>query len=581
MINKIRTIILCFFMTCSLINAQKGQLKKAEKNFKDGAYAMAITRYQNLVDHGNTSPIVYKNLGDAYYFSAAYAKAAPYYKKILALDASVSNTEFIYRYALSLKSLEQYKSSDKWMHLFAKQNPLDPRAKKFLENLDYLKHIEKNSSRGTIKNMKLNSYASDFAPTMYKNQLVFASARDTGLLASRINTRDNMPHHKMYVVSLKSKDTFMKVNLLSKTISTKSSETSSVLSKDGNTLYFTQNNFNKGKFKKDKDGYNRTKIYRAQQKNGHWSKIEELPFNNNGYSVAHPALSPDEKKLYFASDMPGTLGLSDIFSVSIHKDGSFGKPQNLGSQINTSGRDTFPFISEDELLYFTSDGHIGLGGLDIFVAKINPKKEWCVVNAGKPINSKEDDFSFVFDSQKKIGYFSSNRKGGIGSDDIYSFNQNISLVIRCKDSLQDQLKTTTENLENIVVEIEPNIPGGTKLAELLKIDPVLFEFNEHKLSSPAKNSLAKVAAAMLKYPDMHIKVEAHTDATGSINYNMLLSKKRAKSTMEHLINLGIHKSRLSFKAFGESHLINDCNKNNCTLKEKLQNRRAECIVSKK
>ena len=577
MSNKIRTAILCFFMACSLINAQKRQLRKAEYNFNQGAYTVAIESYQKLVDRGNTSPIVYKNLGDAYYYSAAYTRAVGCYQKILKLD-SLPNTEYQYRYAQSLKSLGAYKKSDLWMKKFCQNNPLDPRAIRFLAAPNYLKTIEKHSNRGFIKNMPLNSEASDFAPTVYKNKLIFASARDSGLLASRINARDNQPLHNLYNIDLSQNS---KVGSFSKQLNTKAAETTTALSKDGNTLYFTRNSLKNGKLQRDKNGYNRTQIYRCQRSSGEWSKAEALPFNDISFSVAHPALSANNKKLYFASDMPGGYGLSDLYSIAINEDGSFGKPQNLGPQINTIGRDSFPYISKDSLLYFASDGHLGLGGLDVFVAKEDKNKNWCVQNVGKPINSKNDDFSFVFDSLKKVGYFSSNREGGIGNDDIYSFKQNISLVIRCKDSLQDQLKTTTENSENIVVKIEPNIPVGTKLAELLKIDPVLFEFNEHKLSSPAKNSLVKVAAAMLRYPDMHIKVEAHTDATGSTNYNMLLSEKRAKSTMEHLINLGIHKSRISFKSFGESHLINDCNKNNCTLKEKLQNRRAECIVSKK
>ncbi len=582
--NKIKTCILCLFMVCSLINAQKRQLKKAGKNFNQGAYASAIVGYQNLVDHGNTSQIVFKNLGDSYYFTAAYAKAVDCYQKLLAQDSLTNNKEYLYKHSLSLKSLGAYKESDLLMNKFCQKNPLDPRAIRFLASSDYLKIIEKSSNRGFIENMTLNSIASEFAPSIHKNQLVFASARNGRVLESRINARGNQYLHKLYSQNLSTNKNKSKTIPFSKQLKTISPESTTALSKDGNTLYLTRNSLKNGKLQRDKNGYNRTKIYRTKRSNGQWSAIEELPFNSLDFSVAHPALSPDEEKLYFASDMPGTIGMSDIYSVDLHDDGSFGTPKNIGPQINTLGRDSFPFVSADGQLYFASDGHIGLGGFDIFVAKKNTEEEWCVLNVGEPINSTSDDFSYVFDSQNGIGYFSSNRKGGKGNDDIYSFSQSISLVLECEEvSPEVELSNSEEeNVENTtIVKKEQEIPLNTKLTQFLNIDSVLFEFNKHSLSSLAKNSLGEVATTMQKHPEIHVKVQAHTDATGTAAYNILLSEKRAKTVVAYLVQLGVNSNRLSFKGFGESRLINDCSNNKCTLNEKLQNRRVECIVSKK
>ena len=636
--------IICFLMLCTLGNAQQNEIKKAENSFEQGSYADAIVQYERLISKGSTSEDVYKNLGDAHYYSSNYTAAASWYKKMFALETVTANNEYIFRYALSLKSLGSYDESDQWMAKFAAQDPSDPRAKKFLAIPNYLQRISEYSNRGSLTNMSLNSHASDFAPTIHKDQLIFASARDSGLTSSHLNKRGNKPFHKLY--STTDQDKTMKVGLFSKQLDTKAAETTTAFSKDGNTLYFTRNSFKNGNFSRDKDGLNRTRIYRAKFIQGKWSEIEELPFNGAGYSVAHPALSPDQKKLFFASDMPGTLGLSDIFSVDIHEDGTFGEPTNLGPEINTSGRDTFPFISASNILYFASDGQIGLGGLDIFATQLNDEKQQCVVNIGTPINSTADDFAFVLDELKNKGYFSSDREGGHGSDDIYSFTEKTPLSIKCTETIQGfvqniknskALKNTNitvfdtegkivgksisdadgsfdfdlkyspgsyhiitkkegfqsedehftmaiaQSNTNLLLKMTPLMAAvGTDLVQYLKTDPIVFDLNEHSLTLAAKASLSHIADYMLEFPELYLSVHAYTDASGTAQYNQLLSEKRAKSTKEYLIQLGVETSRLSYKGFGETRLLQDCGKlKHCTSEENQKNRRAECIVSLK
>ena len=641
--NKIRGSVICFLMLCVVSNAQKSEIKNAKNSFNQGSYAETITKYKHLISNGNTSEEVYQSLGDAYYYSANYTAAATWYTMLFKLDTVTVSDECIFRFATSLKSLGEYEKSDLWMVKFSKRNPLDSRAKKFLDRPDYLQRISDYSERVTIKNMTLNSYVSDFAPSLSENQLIFSSARDSGLISNTRNRRGNKPFHKLYVANL---TTPLKVVKFSKQLDTKASETTTAFSKDGKTMYFTRNSFKKGNFSRDKDGFSRAKIYRARFKNSEWSDIEELSFNSDGYSVAHPALSPDEKKLYFASDMLGTFGLSDIFSVEVHDDGSFGSPINLGPEINTAGRDTFPFISASNRLYFASDGQVGLGGLDIFVTLLDGKEQSCVVNVGKPINSKEDDFSFILDEEHKVGYFTSNREGGQGSDDIYSFNETTPLLIKCAERIKG-LVTNAENGKTIANSnitvfnnsfkiigetvsdhngrfeldvsyrsgtyqihtkkkgfkgreerftmaldrfntnftlkmTELSAVAGTDLVEYLKIDPILFDLNEHVLTLVGEKSVAIIAAYMLRFPQMHLKIHAFTDASGTTSYNQLLSEKRAKSTIVFLLQLGVKATNVTYKGFGETRLLQDCNdKEPCSVEEHQKNRRSECIVTNK
>lgn len=232
-------------------------------------------------------------------------------------------------------------------------------------------------------------------------------------------------------------------------------ESTPVFTRDGKTVYFTRNNF-LSKKGKDKDDTILLKIYKATLEGNKWGDIKELPFNSNEYSTAHPTLSFDEKTLYFSSDMPGTFGQSDVFKVAINSDGTFGTPENLGNRINTEGRETFPYISQSNELYFASDGHPGLGGLDIFVANLEKDGTFKLVsNIGEPLNSSKDDFSFLIDPQTKIGYITSNRMGGFGGDDIYIFKELKKLETKCEQKLDGVATdlTTNEVLPNAKVTL--------------------------------------------------------------------------------------------------------------------------------
>ena len=419
--------------------AQEKKIRKADTKFTNYSYASAIQSYEDLVEDGYTEEEIFKNLGNANYLNANYQEASNWYGQLFQLGITDIDPEYMYRYAQTLKSLEKYDASDVWMNKFKTARSNDQRALAFGNNEDYLEQIEERSGRYELKNLGLNSKVSDFAPSFYGKDLVFSTARDSGLVSKNIHRWNNGAFLNLYKATGDDQGNFTELDKLDRKLNKKTHESSTAFTKDGKTMYFTRNNSNNGKFSRDEEGISRLKIYRADLIDEEWGNIVELPFNGDSYSVAHPTLNNDETKLYFASDMPGTAGESDIFSVEINDDGTFGAPQNLGPQINTEARETFPFVTASDILYFSSDGHPGLGGLDVFGTDLK-NDSGKVLNVGRPLNGEEDDFSYIVNEETKKGYFASNRKGGQGNDDIYSFVEKEPLDFTCHTNITGVVK---------------------------------------------------------------------------------------------------------------------------------------------
>jgi len=426
-LNKILYFVLLSFCIFNA-KAQNALLAEAEKEYNNYAYADAIKIYEKLAEKGLEDEKMFQRLGNAYYFNAELPQAAVWYDKLFAVNPK-QEPEYFYRYSQSLKSVGDYAKADKMLAEFNKNTNTDSRGILFKNNRNYLDQIKLNSGRFEISPININSESSDFGSTVLNNSLVFSSARKIGKKDGKTFKWTNKNFTNLYTASIKSDGSICDPVLLNKEINSKFNESTPVFTKDGKTMYFTRNNFLDGKRGRDDKKITLLKLYKATLIDGRWSNITELPFNSDKYSTAHPALSLDEKRLYFASDMPGTFGQSDLFSVLINADGSYGRPENLGSSINTEGRETFPFIAGDNELYFATDGRPGLGGLDIVVSKILENGTFDEVqNIGEPVNTKFDDFAFYIDSNTRKGYFSSNKKGGAGNDDIYKFTETKKLV---------------------------------------------------------------------------------------------------------------------------------------------------------
>lgn len=431
MIKRFFLLMVLFSVVGNVLVAQDRLINKADEKYSDYSFSPAIDIYKRVLDKGYTSADLLMKLGNSYYFNAEYKEAAEIYKRLLSEYKEGVGPEYYFRYAQTLRSLGEYDLSKNVMAEFSRITSADVRANLYISERDYLAEIEKNSGRYNIGKFAYNSRYSDFAPSFYGEGLLFSSDRDTGNLARYRHTWNSKDFLDLYKVNADSVSE-NKVVKFGDGINTRYHESTSVFTKDGNTLYFTRNNLFDGKTVKDGKGVVRLKIFKAVKENGIWAHIEELPFNSESYSVAHPTLSPDEKILYFASDMPGSYGESDIFKVAINNDGTYGTPVNLGNIINTEARETFPYVTSENVLYFSSDGHPGLGGLDIFATKIsNSQYIGTVLNVGKPVNSGLDDFTFIINEETRNGYFASNRENGLGDDDIYSFVETRKLEFDC------------------------------------------------------------------------------------------------------------------------------------------------------
>jgi tetratricopeptide (TPR) repeat protein len=400
---------------------QKTKTTTADKKYDNFAYIKAVGTYEKVAGKGYKSEDMFQKLGNSYYFNGELDKAAKWYGELFTMNPN-QQSEYIYRYAQSLKAVGQTDKANQMLETFHQKEGSDSRGKLFYKNKNYLEQIKANSGRYKIEDAGVNSKYSDYGSALYGNKLVFSSARDTGSLGHRKHTWTNQSFTNLYSSVLGEEMTPGPVNKFSKKINSKFNEATPVFTKDGKTMYFTRNNYLKGKKGKDAKDITLVKIYKASFENEKWDKITELPFNSDSYSTAHPTLSPDEKTLYFASDMPGTRGQSDLFKVKINDDGSFSTPKNLGANINTEGRETFPLITDENELYFASDGHPGLGGLDVFVCKLtNDGSIGEIQNVGDGVNSPKDDFAFLIDTKSRRGFVTSNRDGGQGYDDIYKF----------------------------------------------------------------------------------------------------------------------------------------------------------------
>lgn len=592
-------------------------MERADQRYKEYSFSPAIDIYKKVLDKGYVSSDLLKRLGNSYYFNAKYEEAATIYKRLEETYPDEMEVEDIFRYAQSLKTLGNYEEASRLMAEFKQMTSVDLDLDE-----DYMSKIEKNSGRYTVKQFGYNSKYSDFAASYYEKGLIFASDRDTGNLARYRHTWNSRDFLDLYKVDVDSISSGTAVKLEGE-VNTRLHESTSVVSKDGLTMYFTRNNFMDGRKGKDEEGIIRLKIYSAENINGMWTNITELPFNSDSYSVAHPMLSPDGKRLYFVSDMPGSLGESDIFMTEIIGDGTYGPIVNLGKNINTMARETFPFITKDGVLYFSSDGHQGLGGLDVFATKIAfDDYDQPVVNVGRPINSPNDDFSFIYNIEDKTGYFSSNREGGMGDDDIYQFVENEPLVLDCiqevtgtvRDRISNEVlagatvvvideenrevsSTITDSNGNYILQLDCSkgnfvrasrdgyVPAeeylnksdgkpriidfylerdvitggfGDDLAKLLQLSTIYFDLNKYNIRPDAEIEIQKVIVAMEKYPSLKIKVNSHTDSRGNDAYNLWLSQRRAESTVNYMISKGISPERLQGEGFGETRLVNDC-----------------------
>ncbi len=614
---------LSFVIASGLISAQNNKTKTADKLFDRYEYVEAAEAYLKIVDENDDDLYIESQLAECYYNVFNTSEAVKWYSKIA---EQKNDAETYYRYAQMLKAQGNYAESDKQMNKFAALAPKDQRAIEFKSNPNYLQDLKNQSKLFEISPATISSDKSDFGAVMSNtNEVYFSSARN----GSRKNASYNEePFLDVYKAIYNEDGTLSEPTLVSE-INTKWHDGPVAISADGNTMFFGSESFNESEFVKDKDKrlkFGKIYLYKATKNGDKWSNIKPLPFNNEAYSLRNPALSADGKTLYFSSDMPGGIGGEDIYKVSVDGD-TYGAPENLGNKVNTEGDESFPFITNKGVLYFASNAREGFGGFDIF--KIDLAKDTEPLNVGEPVNTEKDDFSFAFNTDKKVAFFSSNRAG---VDNIYMATPicGVNGLVLVKNSktgeviegvlvsvLDDQnnvVSTNTTNsqgntkfglacekeysfnasrsgFENAVASMSKS-QGGEEMIEILMdpikpiiteteviLNPIFFEFNRSNITKQGAEELDRLVDVMKEHPEMVIFAKSHTDSRGGDKYNLNLSDRRAKATVQYIISKGIDKERISGQGFGETEPKVDCKK--CTEEEHAQNRRSEFLIVKK
>lgn len=628
--NKLRmtkktviTFSMMLFLTFSY--AQNSATAKADKLFESYQYVAAIEEYQKLAENKNADEYIFKQLAESYYNVFDSENASKWYAKAVKGKA---DAETYYRYAQTLKTLGKYQEANKQMDVFAKMMPKDERAKEHLANPNYIPSLSNKDKLFDViqTNIKSKGQQSDFGAVLTNdNTLYFASTRNT---SNKTDKWNEQPYLDIYKATREANGSFSEP-IPVKELNTPFHDGPLTLSADGTTIFFARDGHSEGQYEKNKKSnikVGQQGIYKATKIDGKWSNVEALPINSTSYSATNPSLSKDGKTLYFASNMPGGIGESDIWKITV--DGTnYGKPENLGTNVNTADRENFPFITDDNTLYFASTGRQGLGGYDVF--KINLTTNEQPQNLGKPVNTEKDDFSFSFNKNANTGYFSSNRDG---SDAIYvatplckaeaiivvANSKTKAIIVNAAVAILDAkgnviqtkttnaqgkvsydvecnvgyaLKVSAQNFENATAAVKPSKAGETVVevdltpTEVIITDtevilnPIYFEYDKSNITAQGAVELDKLVKVLKDNQMMVIFVKSHTDSKGSAGYNLTLSEKRAQSTVQYLISKGIPNGRVSGKGFGSTEQKVKCG-TNCTPEQDAQNRRSEFLIVK-
>jgi outer membrane protein OmpA-like peptidoglycan-associated protein len=615
--------------------AQPVSQKKAAQQFDQLAYVDVIKTYEKMFEKGIRTNEVLEKLGDAYYFKANLPKAYTFYELRKKSD-KVMEINQLFRYIQTLLAVEKITDAENVYAEFKKRAPADKRAilvkpaEADFFNLFQDKEI-------SVTNLDFNSEASDYNTFVWKQKIYFTSAREDQAILSKKHSWTGERYTDIYVVSQENETNFTKPQKVDFPILTSDNESSFIFNHQGNRVFYTSNNDKS--FKKNKNKTTTVGIYTAAVTNGKVSDPVAININTLKNQIAHPAIDEKDTYLYFAADFENSLGASDLYRVAINAEGQpTGKPENLGNIINTEGRETFPFIYKN-MLFFASDGQAGFGGLDIFASTILPNGTFTKPeNLGNLINSTVDDFALFLNSEKE-GYFTSNRAGGKGNDDLYHFkiipkNCFPNLTILVKDLVTNEiientnlvfsdatfqnakpiitsekttiyeklpceisstLEVTHPNYETVSQQIAiekndlflevmltpkaKNIAVGDDLAKVFEIKEIFFDLDKWDIRQDAANELEKILSVMQQYTNMKIDIRSHTDARATSAYNLKLSENRAQATRNWLVKQGIESKRLTAKGYGESQLVNRCADGvDCTDTEHQQNRRSEFIV---
>jgi outer membrane protein OmpA-like peptidoglycan-associated protein/tetratricopeptide (TPR) repeat protein len=467
-------ISLCFALNeATAQGLNKLSQKRADDLYKNMAYREAADLYNHIVNKDATNAPALKKAALCYLKINNYEMAEKHYAKVVELPA-VEAEEYL-NYAMVLQTLGKDAEAKAQFENFRKNANMDKRGERALKAYDARQEFYRDSAYYQLMPFQYNTANDDFSPSFYRDGLVFVSNGQQKTPAKSVSSWTGQPFYDLYYArfSGSADSIFFEPSLFSKQVNTKFNEGPVSFNYDMNVLVFSRNYYFKNKDFRGKDKSNHQQLFLATDKVHDWKNIKTMNINNADYSVCHPALNRDGTVMYFASNMEGGFGGMDIY-MSKNEGGKWSEPVNLGVSVNTEGNEMFPYVVNDSLLYFASNGHSGLGGLDIYAGQIEGNKVKNVVNVGYPINTSYDDFGLIYDHKKKVGFFSSNRPGGKGGDDIYRFRnvkpshkirlrifdeaskeplKNVKLTVYDKDKkVYREVMTDTEGSASVVID---------------------------------------------------------------------------------------------------------------------------------
>lgn len=634
-----------FFILGFSMNAEAKTIKEkiADSYFEDLAYTRAIPFYLELFKEDKNNLNIIRRTAISYNKIGNTPKALEWYRALYLKKGATLDDK--YEYFLVLRKSGLYDESKDILKEYKNGGGQPTEFTKYLDkHPNYIQELkDKNAKRYKIDTLPFNTAKHEFCPVYYQDGIIFVSPKRGHQRSGirRIFAWDQTNFLDMFYVIKKDDGTYTTPEKFHVTKNTRYHDGPIAFSPDFKEAYLTRSNYSSsGRLGKSDDGVIEVNLYRTtQDAEGKWSKLTPFKYNSDDYSTGSATISADGKTMVFASDMPGTLGETDLWMCTrINKQSEWSEPEHLSERINTVRRDNYPHLDENGSLYFASDGGLGgLGGYDIFYVPnfLSGNRE--PFNIGGPINSEKDDFGFIFDKDKGTGYFNSGRSGVVGdtgSDDIFAFQRMVSLLqiqvvdketqeplpaaivsLRTNfgDLLDDSIKLndkaifqkelspktyiTNASLEGYQPnELSIDLPRGKDIdtiLELAKVEPIeevvtcpeitlediFYDFDKYVIRNDASVALDEMYEFLKEIPEAKINLVSHTDSRGTFKYNDKLSARRAKSAAEYLINRGIDADRITYRGAGERELINNCSDGvECSEREHQANRRTEVEI---
>ncbi len=563
--------IILLFLLSSVLSQTFGQSRPERlgmREFDFFNYEGAIKYFERI---DNKSVDIKRKLAQSYFFMNNTNEALTYYAQVASSDQTIS--EDFWNYAQALMSQESYPEAKQQLERFYQMAPSDSRATMYQQAGDFVTEIRSKASNIDIKHLKINQDSQEFGPIYYRNQVVYASSRLTDMPDRGIWSGNKLPYLSPYITDKASDGELLNPRPFLANLLLRDFHVGPIALDQNEEIMAVTVNYG---IDNKTDRTINLRLMISYFVDGKWTDLKPIPFNNPEYSVGHATFTPDGKAMYFASDMPGGKGGVDIYKVELLDNKQWSTPVNV-SEINTEGDEMFPFYHTDDVLFFSSNGHVGLGGLDIFYTEIIDGEFSEIINMGYPINSSRDDFSIVIDKEYKSGYFASRREGSLGNDDLYYFT--------LKEPLIEKIVEEPPVVEMVApppgISTAPEEPATYKPGDLLVINPIYFDFDKSDIRPNAARELNKIVEILNDNPDMTIELGSHTDCRGTDNYNVLLSLARMNTSLNYIKKRIVKPERISGYFYGKTKLMNHCDCSEdppCSEAEHQLNRRTEFTI---